>query len=182
MKIFLDMDGVLVNFVAGACARHGRPDPYLDPANYGNFDMAAIWGMPNGEFWRKLDGADFWANLDWMPDGREILEMVELRFGAKNVCLLTAPCLDPQCIPGKLAWVDKHLPQYRSRFIPTAAKGFLAHKNAVLFDDRDSNIAEFRLDGGAAFLIPRPWNAGHHIVKDNWLQTMSLLVSSPAFG
>ena len=45
MYCFLDMDGVLADFVDGVCQAHDRAFPYDDPSNYGHFDIEPLWGM-----------------------------------------------------------------------------------------------------------------------------------------
>jgi 5'(3')-deoxyribonucleotidase len=167
VKCLLDMDGVLVNFVQGISDALGRENPYLKRplgAAAGEWDMPKLWGIPEAAFWVPCMDPEFWANLNWMPDGRRILELVEWTFGKENVCLLTSPgsAFDPACI-GKVAWIKQHMPDYMHRVLFGSAKHFCAHAGSVLIDDRDKNIADFCKAGGRALLVPRPWNMGHSL-------------------
>lgn len=64
MRIYLDMDGVLCDFVGAACKLHGR-----DPATVTHWNFFKDWGMTAEEFWRPIHeaGEDFWANLEPYP-------------------------------------------------------------------------------------------------------------------
>lgn len=163
MKVFLDMDGVLVDFINGACRAHQVHNPYeRDPQqSAGVWDIERLVGMSVDEFWPPL-GKDFWANLNWMPDGQAILAAVEQKFGRDNICLLTSPCDTDGCADGKLAWIRRHLPEYRRRYFLGPPKEFAASANRILIDDSDHNCERFGDEGGSTILIPRPWNQLHH--------------------
>ena len=157
MKIFVDLDGVLCNFVQGACDAWDMPNPYTKPENFGNFDIAKASGIPTELFWKKCSGHEFWANLPKHDDADEILS----RLPGDDVAFLTANSADPFSASGKLAWVKRHYYSFRRRVIITPAKHFIAHSNALLIDDRDQNCEEFRAEGGSAILLPRPWNSAY---------------------
>ena len=167
MKCLLDMDGVLVDFVAGAAKHHG-----FDPVVVDRWDFVEKVGLTTAQFWNPLN-ADFWAGLPWTPDGREILAAVEDAFGKENVCLLSSPCDTAGCMDGKLTWIREHLPGYRRRFLFGPAKEFAANGNRVLVDDSDGNAEAFRNAGGPVLLVPRPWNrlAGQDALEEvrRWL-------------
>jgi len=78
VKIFLDLDGVLVDFVGGVHRAFGKEYSYNSaPIKWNFFEDWA----PKVNF-RDFDLActvDFWANLDWMHDGREILREIDER-------------------------------------------------------------------------------------------------------
>jgi 5'(3')-deoxyribonucleotidase len=162
MKCFLDLDGVIADFVGGACKAHKRPNPYAGPTPAKEFDMDKIWGMTPEQFWAPMD-YHFWAQLARMPDAHEILLHVESAFGRENVCILTSPARDPQCSSAKHAWIAACLPNYRRRFFIGSAKQFFARPDAVLVDDYDKNVDAFRDAGGQAILVPRPWNTNRGI-------------------
>jgi len=179
IQSLLDMDGVLVDFVGGACRLHGRANPYL--SGYRDWlicESPEFNGMSMREFCAPM-GREFWASLDWTEDGREILACVEAAFGPENVCILSAPMLTDGCIDGKRDWINKHIPQYKTRYLFGNAKHFAAAPGRFLIDDRDDNIIEYRkclyemfpMPGtiqaneallkfcdAHAILVPRPWN------------------------
>jgi len=160
---FLDMDGVLADFVAGACAAHGRSFPYTDPANLGIFELVSIWGMSEDDFYAPLHALEFWENLSVTPEAYELVSIAESAVGSDNVALLTtAPAYPDGSIAGKLLWVKQHFPQFfRKRVIFCRDKRFLASSDALLVDDRDRNVTDFINSGGHAILFPRAWNALH---------------------
>lgn len=167
MKCLLDIDGVLADFVGGACRAHGRQSPYddADPETAYSYDVASLWNMTPGEFWAPLDSADFWRGLDLTADGLDILNILERQFKQKNICLLTSPSMSPYSIVGKIQWIREHYPDYAGRCLIGPCKEFCAHRGAILVDDCDANVVRFIEHGGGAILVPRPWNH-HHVIKD----------------
>lgn len=154
--IFFDIDGVLADFVGGAFRHHGKSVPMKDvrwdfPQQIG---FAGTWVS---EFWDGL-GHDFWANLDPLADGFELLKKVEDNFGRANVGLLSSPCDTPGCAEGKRQWVKKHLPDYQKRLFLGSDKALFAAGNKILVDDHEVNVDVFARNDGRAVLVPRPWN------------------------
>ena len=167
MKVYLDMDGVLVDFNRGVCKAFGRDDP-----------------STNWKFWENWDGItsknisdicniDFWLNLNWTPEGMSIEQIVREKFDrnsrtteATDIYLLTTPMPNSYSYTGKALWVNKHIPIYNKRLIVTPApKSLLAGPDTLLIDDKDENIEEFRVAGGEAILCPRPWNKDSHLAS-----------------
>ena len=164
--IFLDMDGVLANFLKAACAMHNRP---YEPKEITQFDVADIWGISRNEFWKPLGGQEFWENLEpheWAGD---------LYKGLKDIApvtILTAPSRDPGCIPGKIAWLERHLRIKSYDVIPTGKKFLLArHKNCILVDDSEVKTQMFTEYGGTSALFPQPWNETGKM-KYGWEDTL----------
>lgn len=160
MKVLLDLDGVLVNFVKGAETIHGLSGFYSDPQNHGNWHFDKASGLSGNQFWGPL-GTAFWAGLPWMEDGKAILDFLERKYGEHNICVLTTGSVSNQaeCIVGKVQWLNQHLPNYK--FWVGTGKEFCAHSNAILIDDKDSNVNDFLAEGGDALLVPRLWNSQH---------------------
>ncbi len=166
-KCFLDQDGVIADFVGGACRAHGKQNPYILAKNLGEFELIKIWGMAEDQFWKPIDdmGMAFWVGLEKTPEADEIVRFAFETFGADNVAVLTAPSLDPGCIPGKRAWMKKNFPALERKMIFANAsnKRFLAGPDNWLIDDRDKNVEQFLAAGGNGVLVPRPWNKGHKV-------------------
>jgi 5'(3')-deoxyribonucleotidase len=158
--IFVDMDGVLVDFMGGCLALHGMPDLKITP---GEWHTWKCMGITERRFWEVIDekGVSFWSNLKPTPDGQRILAAAENAVGPDNVYLLSKPSFHPASYAGKRIWVEQNLPQYQRRLILTAHKHFLAKPDRVLIDDSDANIDRFADAGGQAVLIPRVWNSSH---------------------
>lgn len=163
MICFLDLDGVLIDFTGGAHKFHGFPYSMKDyPYELGVWENCPPpnSSMSNTKFWDALD-EDFWANLEWMEDGRDLLSMMEIVFGQENICILTSTTLSHVCSSGKVRWIQQNLPEYERQFLLGPPKSFCAHDKAVLVDDRDKNIIDFMNCGGYGVLVPRAWNSKH---------------------
>lgn len=155
MKVFLDMDGVLVNFRQGICKAFGQ-----DPG-------------PGWSFWESWDGVtfedvnvicdiNFWIHLDWTAEGPEIEEAVRKKFD--DVYLLTTPMPNSYSWTGKLCWIKANMPwMHKKTILSYAPKSLLAGPDTLLIDDKDQNVEEFRAAGGRGILVPRPWNKDSHL-------------------
>lgn len=162
-RILLDMDGVLSDFVTAISAVHHRPSPYLDPANWGTWEMEKIWGISVDDFYSPTDNIEFWANMPCMPYGSHLVDDLVDTYGEDNIAICTAPTQSQYCIPGKRQWMKRHYAQYPDlarRMIFTKEKWFLSAPGMVLYDDRDKNVEDFvsRGAGGGAVLVPQLWN------------------------
>ncbi len=165
---FLDMDGVPVDFWAGALALHGRSVPYAER----EWDIAGQLDIPAPAFYGPMDRT-FWANLPWMPDGRKLLGAVEAIFG-NNIAIMTSPIQTAGCIDGKIDWIKANAPQYSRRFAVCPAKHLMAGPGKILLDDHDDNIDRFLGAGGRAVLVPRPWNRRRRKALDPGFTTLDL--------
>ena len=161
MKILLDMDGVLVDFVGGACRAHRAENPYENAAAAGEYVMAPLFGMTREQFWAPMREEQFWTELEPTPECYEIVDVATEAVGAENVCLLTNPCGMPAAAAGKIEWIRRHLPTFAERFLIGPAKQFCAGRHTLLIDDYDENIYHFTGAGGGVILVPRPWNSAH---------------------
>jgi 5'(3')-deoxyribonucleotidase len=161
-KILLDLDGVLVDFVGGACELHGVDDPYAsgEADAAGEYDVIKLLGMRAQTFWAPM-GYEFWANLKPYAHLRRVVDLAESAVGAENICILTSPPLTAGAVEGKMAWIRKHLPDYRRRFLVGPAKEFCAAPDHLLIDDYQRNIDRFCGAGGQGLLFPAPWNDLH---------------------
>lgn len=160
-KIFLDMDGILADFVKAACQLHNRPEPCIKPEHYGEFDLEKGWGITPEQFWAPIadQSLDFWVGLEKTPEADQLVNLAIYYVGVDNIAILTAPSKDSGSVPGKRLWIEKNYPQFKKQMIFTSAKGFLAGPDRILIDDRDRNIEEFAKAGGSGILLPRLWNS-----------------------
>jgi hypothetical protein len=166
--VYLDLDGVPVDFISGALARHGvAPEAmggFLIP---GNWHVEKALGISAADFYAKIQGHTFWEQLEWMPDGRAILELVEGVCLKHNVelWLLTAPTMDDFCWSGKAAWVRREMPHLERRLTISCNKACVAGPGKLLIDDSDVNCrawrGDFKRPGGDTILVPRWWNSEH---------------------
>ena len=166
MNVYCDIDGVLADFSGGVLRAFGLPENLLQNIVDKNGGRIPWTWFP--EVGLQLDQvndictSDFWAGLDWMPDGKEILELIEDEFGYDNIYLLTTPMPNVGSYDGKIRWVQNHIPRFLNRTIITQAPKYIfANDNAILIDDRDENIEAFRQHKGHASLVSRIWNKGY---------------------
>jgi len=158
--VFLDMDGVLTNFRKGVYKAFNIP--YDFTKENPNYEFWESWGK--GATWKHVhevcNSIEFWANLEWMPDGLEIYSIIRDKFETEQIYLLTNPLAGGDLTSaGKMKWIKKHLPDfYRHTIITASSKGLLAKPGTLLIDDHDKNVNEFKEAGGSAILVPQPWN------------------------
>lgn len=159
--LLLDMDGVLVNFIAGICAAHRRLNPWQEGRQTWPWNFHHEWPLDDRTFWLPAQSHQFWENLEWMPDGPSLLAAVERVWEPDKIFLLSSPPeRAPFALAGKVLWLERHLPRYSYRFLLGPAKEVCAHGGSVLVDDSDKNVERFEREGGQTVLVPRPWNRG----------------------
>jgi 5'(3')-deoxyribonucleotidase len=155
--VFVDMDGVLADFVGGVLRLHDIPDTQYNPQ--GSYDIHTYLKMSASQFWGAIDNdSRFWETLSLTPEATLLIDLLESLTSYKNIYLLSSPALHPNCFYGKAVWIKKHFPEYLPKLILTAHKHFLAAPNRLLIDDSDSNVTKFRQAEGLAILFPRKWN------------------------
>ena len=187
MKILLDVDDTLNRFSDTAlsyfCGREINIEDFPHPGSYDLVSAAATLskqpGLTKQEFWDYFP-RDFWASLPKSDEFDMILEFAESH-GRENVCIVTAPTIDPLCLAGKLDWIHSNLPDWLHRqFLMGPRKHFCARPDAVLVDDADKNVTAFRAHGGNAILVPRPWNSNHDFVTSEFLRAVFPVYPSDA--
>lgn len=157
MICFLDMDGVLCDFMTGAMAAH---DETYDESEWpvGVWDVEKVLDCSAEEFWRAIDaqGVWFWSDLcpfDWTAT---LLRRLRGRFD--EVVITTSPSKSPHSYAGKKHWLDKYLVSKIHPLIFTNRKELLAGPDRLLIDDGDHNVKRFRDAGGSAVSFPQPWS------------------------
>jgi 5'(3')-deoxyribonucleotidase len=151
-NIFLDIDGVLANWTEAACKicdidcddpetrdlikKDGRIDPLMD----------------EDEYWSIIEkhGFEWWADIPLFPWAKDLYE--ELKSMNPNVCFLTSPSDVPDCVKGKMMWINKHFET--KDFLIGPAKHFCANKKSLLIDDYPKKVNKFEEYGGTGFLWP----------------------------
>jgi hypothetical protein len=128
------MDGVLVDFEKGYHALTG-----IHTKQYVKGDTS---------FWKPLSeaGAEFWANLPWMPDGKELWRYIK-RYKPN---ILSAPSQDPSSKVGKEAWLQINIANQfkKAYFYNRANKKLFAGPNHILIDDMQQTIDEWNEASG----------------------------------
>ena len=141
-KIFLDMDGVLVNFDQQFQELTGMM-PREFESKYSS-----------DEFWEKIDGAGvgFWRGMKWMPGGEALYN----RAAQYDHALLSSPSRSEVSKIGKRLWRRDKTPNTKLILARSYNKRKYAAPNHVLIDDREDNIQQWRDAGGIGILYKSP--------------------------
>lgn len=161
--LFLDMDGVIVDFVTGALKALGRTD--LKDTDIIQPEMDKQLGLTLSEFWSAQDKIpDFWQNLAPYPGAVEFY--VKLTQMA-DVFICSSPSKHRNCASDKINWLRTHLGEDAAgKFYLCRDKSKLACLGRILIDDTEKHIDAWDREAGWSFLFPRPWNAKRHQAKD----------------
>ena len=155
--IFLDMDGVLVDFSGYAFRLFGMQKP--DKFDYG---LGKYFGF------QWYDAPFEWDKMEPTKFGLQLFK--DCCAVTPNVWILTCPFYGKgmeRCIRGKRKWVRKHLGNREVPYITfTTYKWCCARPGSVLIDDCEDHIDAFVEIGGSGILIPEGHNklAGKEVV------------------
>jgi hypothetical protein len=152
--LLLDMDGLLTDFQREQLRRHQPHNLKYEDVKW---DFWTQMGKNEVEFWGVCD-FDFWADMPWTPEGEKLLANIERIVPRKHITLLSAPGSGGTGMDGKMAWIKRNIPEYRSQYFFGPEKWRVAHAGVLLVDDSDQNCISFKSAGGEAILVPRPWN------------------------
>lgn len=155
-KLYCDMDGVLTNFEKKFLeVLHKEGPKYYSKETIAKVTrpkhFTAIEGQT--EFWKLIDqyvGITFWSEMEWMPNGQQLWDFIQ----PYNPTILTSPSRDNTSRLGKKLWVRNHItppPPVEFRF--GDAKADFANENAILIDDKPSNLTAFAAKGGIALEV-----------------------------
>lgn len=192
MRILLDLDCTLADFVGGCAALWGLTfrdlEPHWPAGHYGmetilamalgdNFTYEAQFdGLGNrldapsfaGRMWAGIEARPgFWADLPELPWCRQLLDAV--RTTTDDWWIATSPSRCPRCIPEKRAWLDRVLGlngRWFDRLLPTPHKELMAKPGVLLIDDYEKHCKDFVKEGGHAVLFPAHHNSLHDLKDD----------------
>jgi len=158
-RLFLDCDGVLADFDAGAKRLFGMAPDRFQAKN------------GSREFWRRIAGArNFYGTLPEMPDARVLFDAVE----HLQPTILTGLPLGSWAAPQKIQWAAEHFPGVA--IVTCMARDKHKHMNPgdVLVDDRENHRAAYEA-AGVIFVH-------HKNAKDSLRQLAKLFPSVEAPG
>ncbi len=177
-QIFLDMDGVLVNFDQGVRDLF-KSDWY--PTEF-NIDYKKEFNMSKDLFWSILDNERFWAELPWTEAGQRVMRLVEIF----RPCILSTVVV-PAAFAGKVKWLEKNYPAVLKddRVFFTAStigqthdsKRHAARPGAILIDDNERMCENWEIAGGEAILYPAAWNSLRGL-RDPTAYVMSRIINA----
>jgi len=168
-NILLDIDGVCNTFQRHVfnCLGLSYPDDSWYPVDCGWDIVAAANRLAGYErftattFWTSLT-RDVWASVPPSSEFSQILTWATDGVGREDVHFLSSPTLSPDSVAGKLEWIQRYAPAWMQRqFLIGPSKHLCATPKTLLIDDCDKNVEAFRMCGGHAILVPRPWNVLH---------------------
>lgn len=158
---FLDMDGVLVDFVYPACRLHGVTDPYPATKHPDSYDTWTHLGMTADAFWKPISeaGSGFWETLPRLKKADEWVQFC--KDSGKPWCILTKVSGRDweQVVLGKHRWLMRNYgPSIAARMVPCADKSLHSGIGKLLIDDCQDNIDAWIAAGGRGAMPARPWN------------------------
>lgn len=145
--IYCDMDGVICDW------NHRFKTLVLNDFNRENDtdiksgdEFEKVYGK--GSLWPYVDefGVDFWANIEWKPDGKELWNFI-LPY---NPIILSKPTFSPHCYTGKKIWCKREIPG--TEIVLERKKSKYANPKSILIDDTEKNIKEWESVGGIGVL------------------------------
>lgn len=181
--VFIDMDGVLADFISASlglfgCAHRGSKISGWDGMTKVVNDYGRqIGDITEQDFWNAIDdtGPEFWAHLPLMYGARALVDHV-----AESGCpfsLLTSPSRHPNSLAGKGTWIRRNFPEMNRKTIYTPQKHLLAAPGRLLIDDGDHNVTPWREHGGTALHWVAPPAEWRHNNIPNENDVDALLVS-----
>ena len=147
MKIYLDMDGTLVDFVS-------------------QVNKCGFWrkDKENKVDWKKVKamGPRFWSEMDWMSGAEFFFKELNAyaNDGYFEVYILSSIDFQ-QGIDGKIQWIKEHtdFPLEKVIFVTEPEdKEQYAASDAFLIDDRKKSLDPFAAAGGNAIEFNGDWN------------------------
>jgi 5'(3')-deoxyribonucleotidase len=172
--IYIDMDGVLCDWMGASCDLLGVYWP--DLLHFWNLNYRGEWKKAKviSDFTGKkikrsnIDknineaGQKFWEKLDKFGHSDSLLfKAIEL-VGKESVFILTSPMTSVQgCSQGKINWLHNWFKKLGIKgmdrnFIITFHKHLLSRPGALLIDDSENQVEGF----DNYILVDRPWNHG----------------------
>lgn len=186
-KFFIDMDGVLADFVESAVELVTGLQREIVMRGWpkGVHDMHVALKMGKDDFWHKIGegGVHFWHRLRpyvWsMPMYKMLSEL-------GSCIILSSPTRDPACAAGKMGWIQAHFAASASQtfreyvLAPAKQKQLLVGKHRILIDDNERNVRQWEAAGGRAVLVPQPWNHGEPVKQDDMALYLASLAKEEA--
>ena len=139
-RIYLDMDGVLVDFES-----HLVKTVKMSINDWMKLGRKERWDP-------VIADTKFWHNAPWNNEGKKLFEYVK-KFNPHILSAYVEHAHDPNCIPGKAHWARTKagIPSQRINLVMRSQKknfAKVAGQPAILIDDYEKNTSEFTKAGG----------------------------------
>lgn len=174
MRILLDLDEILSDFVGGACRAFN-----VDTKEVEHLTTNSVWGslipvigkikgfnLTPEFFWAVIHqkGERFWEELEPLPWATQVLDLVKSLTDDWHI--ISAPSACPTSYGGKVKWLKNYFGKDFDRFALTPHKHIFAGPDVLLIDDRDKNVEDFINAGGVGLVFPRHHNSLHRFKDD----------------
>lgn len=138
--IYCDLDGVLVSWIRGF--KQLSPNKTFEEFKKED-KLCTAWKLIINA------GEDWWANLDWQPDGKELWNYVK-----NNVTILSSPGTSNTNMisKGKARWIKRELGENVKYIIEREKHIYAKDNTTILIDDSENKIIPWRLAGGIGIL------------------------------
>jgi 5'(3')-deoxyribonucleotidase len=159
MRIFLDMDGTLCNFI-GAFKELSKG---IHPTEYEN-------KHGKNTVFKLIDplGAKYWADMDWLPEGKKLYNYVISNYDINDVYILSAPSRENSSRIGKMQWIKKHTPEIKKNniILDKYKYKYIINDKDILIDDMEKYIKPWVKHGGTAIKFENNFNAVKKELKE----------------
>ena len=136
-RIYLDMDGVLFDFVKNIEKTTGL-----------TIDQWTKLGRK--ERWDPIiANKKFWSDGPWLNEGKKLFNFVK-KYQPHILSAYVEHAHDPNCIPGKRKWAMRNtgIPSNKINLVMRSQKKNYASPGSILIDDYEKNTKEFTARGG----------------------------------
>lgn len=161
--VFLDMDGVVADWYNGfeelfkdelSCEEKKELRAYFRKHQF--VEECPIRPKEFWEDWKvraNLDNGKWWRELKPLPWAKQLYEELYACPFVEEVAFLTSPGKDyTLCWEKKRQWIKEHIGT--DNIVITPYKYHCAKNSAILIDDTEKHVKQFREHGGQAFLWP----------------------------
>jgi 5'(3')-deoxyribonucleotidase len=172
-RIVTDMDDVIADTLAKyirVC--NAELGLRVSKTDLGEQDLWHFVGRDNFPRIRAIvEQADFFADLDVMPDAQDVLRKLMTRY---EVFISSSAMEVPSSFMAKFHWIEKHFP-----FVPSSHLVFCGDKSIInadyLIDDRERHFKNFRGEG-ILFSAPHNMTVEGYRRVNCWRDVQALLL------
>lgn len=181
MRILLDVDGVLADFVQPvldyAKTLTGRTYTHEDVTQW---DIAAAIGV-GPELWAVTKKPGFCEALAVIPGSQEMVKQLQ---AIGDVYIATSPTSSLTWAGERATWLRRHFDIPQKKIISTHAK--YAISGHFLIDDKAANLMNWEDENpdGVAILVAAPWNSDdtEHLVAKSLSEIPTLVQMAKRVG
>lgn len=160
-KVFVDMDGVLFNFVGALAPLLDMDEHELSSKLFLNqtYDISNATGIKWRFITNLINSREeyFWSSLKPYPWAHDLV--LELQEKFSKVYITSDPGNFVHSAHGKLACIRNNFGIDFKNYALLPYKHLLADRHSLLIDDNRNNVSSFKRSGGYAVLFPQPWNS-----------------------